>query len=69
MSMHWVVVADAAGAAVYEGDVMLEGLSLVESMGTRSPGRCRARGVRPGWPTTTRTSWRRNGSLGAWLGS
>lgn len=38
MSMHWVVVADAAGAAVYEGDVMLEGLSLVESMGTRSPG-------------------------------
>lgn len=38
MSVHWVVVADAAGAAIYEGDVMLEGLGLVEAMGTHTRG-------------------------------
>lgn len=30
MSMHWVVVADAAGAKVYESDALLEELTLVE---------------------------------------
>lgn len=34
MSMHWVVVADAASAKVYESDVMLEELTLVQEVGT-----------------------------------
>ncbi|MDP2315306.1 MAG: host attachment protein [Pseudomonadota bacterium] len=32
MSKHWVLVADAAGAKVYESDALLEELTLVEEL-------------------------------------
>lgn len=36
MSMHWILVCDAAGAKIYEGDALLEELTLVEEVSTES---------------------------------